>query len=710
MGDLTGQICVVGQCFAVLQFRCVSQNGCSIGAFGLSHAAAGYTLGQSAAGAELDVALIVLNNTSDGDGITHSDLGRVCCAALQAVAQHASAIDIDVHRDILIFLIVRRIDRGDLTGQICIVTQLLTLAQLSSISQNSLCIGAFGLCNAAAGYTLGQSSAGTKLNLALIVFNNASDGDSITNSDLGNIRITALQAVAQHTLAVDSHVNRDVLIFLIVRRIDLSNLTGQVCIVVQRLTACQLGGIRKDLLCIGAFRLSNTAAADTSDQCTAGAKLQGALVVFNDTLDDDGITLGDLGCFVASQTVADDGCALIALYHHLDSDVVVLTVIGGNDLGDLTGQGCVVIQMLTALQLLGICKNLCRIRRRRLRHTTAADAVDHLTAGIKLDGALVILDDTHNGNNIINRNIDRIITLQTVAQNGLILDSLNRNHNRDVLVVRIVGRIDLNDLTGQGCNIGQGLAIAQCIGCLHDLNRIGGSINGITLLYLIQRTAGIKFNGTVVVLDRAGNSDDVTNLHGFTALALQAVALDRIVLIAFNSHGDSDVLIIRIIHLIDGNNLAGQSHLIGQALPYCQRIGSLNDFAGINCRRQDVIPGPGRGFSVGIGYGSRQLIGSIRITLFVHIDGNSTVAIVNDLDQIFANIHGPYNIKRNIVDTDHRHAFIIDRGFGGFFCVGINGLQVLNGFCCRDHIGVIHLGLLTAGKHTQNHYNQKNPC
>ena len=85
-----------------------------------SHVVAGVVAGdqffQSTALTELDVALVVHQNTADGNGIANTDLGGICCATLHTVAQNVLAIlQVNVNGDILVLAGVCFLDLGNLS-------------------------------------------------------------------------------------------------------------------------------------------------------------------------------------------------------------------------------------------------------------------------------------------------------------------------------------------------------------------------------------------------------------------------------------------------------------------------------------------------------------------------------------------------------------------------------------------------------------------
>ena len=729
LGDLTGQICIVRQALAVCQLCRIGQDRSLVGGFGLSHAAAGHTLLQGATGIELDGALIVLDDATNGDGITHSDLGCIICAALQTVAQHLNVVlathfhssgifHRHVHRDVTILLVVGGVNAGDLAGQGSVVRQALALSQCLGIGQDGHSIGGLGLCHAAAALAGLQGTACAILQIALIVLHNTADGNGIAHSDLGAVSSTALQTVAQNADSLAGggilhiHVHGDVAIVLIVRGINGSNLTGQAGVEGQLLALAQLVGIGEDGLGMGGLGLGVAAAADAVEHGAAAAELQLALVVLNDTLDGDGVAHSDLLYALTLHAVADDGTGIaVDLDDH--GDVVVFLIVGGVDLDDLTGQSCVVVQVLTGAELRSIGHDLSGIGGGLFCLTAAADAIQQHTAGIELDLALVILDDTLNGNDIVHCDLIAAGTLQTVAGDGLLLSTLHHEYDGNVAVLGIVGGLDLSDLTGQSRGVRQDLAVLQRIGLLNDLQRILGSFHSVTLLVAFQDAAGIKLDGAVVVLDGAGNGDDVAKVDDIHALALQTVALNGILLVALHDDGDGDVLEIGVVHLVDGNDLTGQSDLVGQALAGLQSISLLQHLAHINGLGLDVVPAISNGITALIGDRSGQCVGSVLLTLLVNVDDDSLTLAGSDLDRV--QVHGPGDLKGLAAHADHGITLIIPGCGDSFIRTLVQRLQVLHCRLGSDVLFRCGFGslrcffALAAREQAQDQSNQKQP-
>ena len=458
-------------------------------------------------------------------------------------------------------------------------------------------------------------------------------------------------------------------------------------------------------------------------QITFGIKFQLAVVVLNHTGNGDGISLTDLVDAVTDHTVALD---LHAVYLHGNGHIGVLCAVCVIHADDLTGQGCTVGQRFAGLQLCSISQDLSSIGGGLLCHTAAADALKHHTAGIIFDLAVVVLDNTADSDQVVNCDFIHAGTLQTVAEHGILGITLNLDHNRDVAILGIIGRIDSDNSTGQGCGVGQAFTLFQSIGSLQNLTGIGQSLFGVALFYLLQQTAGIKLDSTLIVLQSTDNGNDIANQQVLdnsqsVISSLHTVALDGHILCTLNNDGDSDILIFVSPDRVDGDDLTDQTGLVRQALALAQCIGCLNDLHHILCLRQCVVPSMGSHIAVAIGDGSSQLIGGSFLALLVDIDGHSAVFIGNDLYQLFCHIGRPSDGKFDAADTDNAVAVEVYSGFGTV--VLIKTLQVINGVLCAGTLNTtlrsggcrLRCGggifcRFTAGKHAQHHNQKKHPC
>ena len=438
----------------------------------------------------------------------------------------------------------------------------------------------------------------------------------------------------------------------------------------------------------------DTAAHGPAVQSTTAAEFQLAVVVLDHTGNGNLIGDADLISAVALQTVALDLGAV-----DLDSDghVAIARIVCLVNRNDLTGQGCLVGQLLAGLQISSISQDLIGIRGGTLRHTAAADAVDQLTAGVELDLAIVVLDDTSDSNLIVDSDLADINALHTEGDHGVLAIAIRNDDNRDVTIGRIVGRIDGSNSTGHGNGVRQRLAASQSVGGLQDCADVVGSVNSVAFLDSIQSTTGVELDLAVVVLQSTGDGNDVTNSQLVSAFALQTVALDGHVLNAFNSDGDSDVLVLSAVNSVDGDDLTAQSGLVRQALASSQLVSSLDNFGHVCSSRQQHIPGVGSGTALLVGDGSSQGIRSSDLTGFVDVDGDRTIFIDNDLDQILTDVNSPDDSERNAGDTDDTVPVIVHGSRSGLFCVLVNCAQISHCLFSCGALGLSRLSRLGRG-------------
>ena len=409
-------------------------------------------------------------------------------------------------------------------------------------------------------------------------------------------------------------------------------------------------------------------------QVTTGAELQLAFVVLDFTADGDGIGLTDLIGAFALQAVALD---LLAVDHHSNGNVAVACIVTLIHTVNSAGQSCTVGQLFTGLQLCSVGQDLCSIGGGAFCHTAAADAVDHLAACIELDGALIVLDDTGDGDHVIDSDLVNAGALQTVAEHGVLGVAVHNNHNRDVAIAGIIGGVDLGNLTGQSYRVRQSGVFLQSVSSLQDIAGIGGSLNGLALFNGFQNTAGIELDGAAVVLDGTGDSDDVAHCQIGNAVALQAVALDRLIFLAFHHHGNGDVVVLSTVNGVDGDQLAGQGCFVGQSLAICQLVSSINDSTHIDCLGQDHIPVVGHAIAFGIGDGSSQGIGGILFRIGQNLDGGGAITVVHYMQHIFAQAGGPNHVIGHASHTNQVQAAETAGSGSRLFCGGIHCLQVI---------------------------------
>ena len=345
--------------------------------------------------------------------------------------------------------------------------------------------------------------------------------------------------------------------------------------------------------------------------------------------------------------------------------------------------------------------------------------INQLAACAKFDGAVVVGQHAVNGDHIvdvelINAGALQAETLDTVA--------VGVHGNSDVVVVFVVSVVDGGDGAGQSAGVGQRLVGGQSESFLQDYGRIFGNLRrrAAAALHGIQGATLSKFNDAVVVGQFTGDGDGVTDGQSSSALARQAVTLDGHILGAGNFDGDGDVLVVVVVHGIDGDDHAGQGVSALQRLAGFQRIGSLDDVdgIGINGRRDDHIPADAGLLAIGAGNGCGQHIfdglGDVCNGFFVDVDGNGAIFVINDLDDVFTHINTPDNGVFRVADTDLGKTRVIrGRLVSGFF---IEDTQIFQGLFQIFVLGSVDLVvgrgsglsafgafLLTTGEHAEAH-------
>ena len=457
------------------------------------------------------------------------------------------------------------------------------------------------------------------------------------------------------------------------------------------------------------------------DRCGAGAhgpivqvcsvELNGAIVVLDNAGYSDPVGDTDACDAVALHIVALEH--IPAVDDHGNGDIVIVGVISSVHTVDGAGQSCDVGQAVAIAQLGQVSQNLGCVVGGLLCDAAAADALDHHTAGIKFNSTLVVLDHTGNGDQVVDGNFLNAITLHTVADDGILRVAVYGDLNRDVAVVGIIGGGNSGNSTGQSGLIRQRSAVRQCVSGLQDLTGIGGSLNGVALFDLLTDTAGVEFDGAFVILDGTGNGDDIANQNVLNTLALHTVAQNGHILCALYGDHHGDVVVGGVIDLVDGDDFADQTGLIGQTLTGLQCVSGLNQLDHIHALGQDVVPGVGCHIAGCVGNGCSQLVGGFGFCLFVHVHGHSAVAVVDDHDQVFAYVYGPYHIKGNAGDADHSHTGVVNGG--DRTVVQVVGHQILdrivrscNYLCCGYIVGFVRL--TATGKAADSHGQDQQPC
>ena len=317
-------------------------------------------------------------------------------------------------------------------------------------------------------FPLIQSTALGIFYFALVVGDLAGDGDGIANA-----KIVILNALACQTVALDGLVghafhndgNGDVAKGGVIGFIDLSDLTGQSCLVGQSLVFLQRIGFLHDLLGIGGcFHFG--AGLFHLQQRAAFAELHAAFIVYDVALDGDGITDQQGVCAFALNAVAQDGLVSIALNLHSNGNVLVGGVIGGIDLGDLTGQGCLILGRTANFQLEGFLHDSCHIG--GSFHLAGRSHRQQSTACVELDLALVVGQNAGNGDGVAGLQGLSAFALQTVALDGLTLNADHIHGDGDVLIAVVIGSVNLADHTGQGDFLVHGSANFQSIGFFNN--------------------------------------------------------------------------------------------------------------------------------------------------------------------------------------------------------------------------------------------------
>ena len=111
----------------------------------------------------------------------------------------------------------------------------------------------------------------------------------------------------------------------------------------------------------------------------------------------------------------------------------------------------------------GSSGSLCVIR------SLTLDVGIQRTTGIELDGTIVVLQSTGNGDGVILCNQISTGALHAVAHNGLGLAAFHNDGNSNITILGVVGSIDAGNHTGQGISTFQRCALCQCVGSIDDL-------------------------------------------------------------------------------------------------------------------------------------------------------------------------------------------------------------------------------------------------
>ena len=430
--------------------------GC-LGAVALDH------IGHLTAGGKLDGAIIIGDGALYGDGVAHSQTGQA--AALDTVAHDGLALsagNLDGKGSILILRGIGLLDADDLAGELCIIHQRLAGSQPIGILHDLQ--GILGSIGAVDGVV--DHLRTDELALALVVFDVALNDDIVANANLADTAATHIAGADGLTvLQLDGDGN--VIVVGIVGVVHLRDGALDPCLIAELVAAIQILGILPDLSQIGDD--GGRCLVLHRDQLTAGSKLDGAVVVGDVAFNGDDVVDIDGGGQLALDAVAHDRLAAAAVHLDGDGDILVLIGIGLLHGGDLAGQRCQIGQSLTLTQRVSFVHDLLRILGTYGYFAIALDDFDQLTAGIELDGAVVILDDAVNSDGIAHQQGIGTLALQTVAHNGLVRHVTYLNGNGDVLEGGIIGGVDGGDDTLQSNFLIHGLAGLQLVRRIDDL-------------------------------------------------------------------------------------------------------------------------------------------------------------------------------------------------------------------------------------------------
>ena len=400
---------------------------------------------------------------------------------------------VNIHRFIRIqggFIVVA----GHFTGQVEIfVAVLLMNEELISLagfgfyssgtdSGNIICAGVLPVI---------QGAAGGKLDGALIVGQSAGNGDGITNTDL--ISTFALQAVAIDGLTINNHRDSYILEAIVIGGLDLGNLAGQSCLVGQGFIFGQSKSFLDNLLGIGgSFHFG--AGLFNLNQCATSGVLNGAVVIGDVTLNGDGIADQEGICAFALNAVAQDGILGVAFNFHGDGYVLVAGIIGSVDLGNLTGQSCLICGRFASGQAVGILQDLLDLF--GSVNSFAGDYAVQGTTCTELDLTLIVGQSAGNGNGVADLQAFSAFALQAVTLNGLAINADNIDGYGDVLVAIVIGGRDTADHTGQGDLVVHGSALLQSIGFINNSTEVQ--------VHLGNDVLPAEGNDLVAILDGGG--------------------------------------------------------------------------------------------------------------------------------------------------------------------------------------------------------------
>ena len=137
------------------------------------------------------------------------------------------------------------------------------------------------------------------------------------------------------------------------------------------------------------------------------------------------------------------------------------------------------------------------------------------TALVEFHSAVIVLDNTGNGDGVANSDHIAAFTLQAEALDGLVFLALHSHGNGDVAKVCSISVVNRHDLAGQGVSAGQEAILFYCVSSIYDLSightghNVQCAVNNVN-----QCTAVVKLNLVAVVLQGAGNGDGITDGQG----------------------------------------------------------------------------------------------------------------------------------------------------------------------------------------------------
>ena len=387
--------------------------------------------------------------------------------------------------------------------------------------------------------------------------------------------------------------NGNILVSGIIFRIDLRDLTSQcvflgrsqVGILFQGVQGVDDGFLRREGRCV-------LACTDRDDlvQRAVCVKFDGGLaggiyIVLDDTGDLDDVGDLDLVRVVALHAVALDGLVFSAGDNDRDCDVLVVRVIRRIDLGDLACQSLFADQVVAFRQCVSRVNNLlvCAIILLLFAGADRDNLVQRAVC-VKFDGGLaggihVVLQITGDLDDVRDLDLVRVRALHTVALDRLVGHVVDHDRDGNILIILVIRRVDLRDFTGQRVGLGLRHVFVgrKLIRRLNDLTLRIEYRRIIRDLFAdiidgYQRAAGGEFDGAVVVDQRTKDRDRVADLDRINAVALQAVAHDRHILMAVHNDRYGDVAVAGIIRRVDLGNDTGQSGILDLLIAR-QRIG-----------------------------------------------------------------------------------------------------------------------------------------